>query len=618
MKKILFLLLFSITCISNAQTYFFDNFSNGLGNFSRYDVDELEPKLSIFRLNGFAKPFEAWVMNSSVAKSTSWYSSPGKSNDWLVTTLPISIQSSSIFLTWKAIAYDENYRDGYKVYISTTGNKVSDFTNPAQFTISNENSTWTTRGIDLSAYLGQNIYIAFVNNSDDQYLLGIDDIFVGGTNFSVSNTTSQYIYTASTSIKGTINNEGSIVTEFTVKYTANNNTYTKTFSGLTILPGESFSFEHPDLISVNSVGNTLPYTIEITTNSISKSLDGSVTRASFKPTKKVIAEEATGTWCGWCPRGAVFLKTISEKYPSDFIGIAVHNYDPMTYDVYDIGIASYITGYPKGVVDRKYSIDPSLFETYFLTALNEFTPASISLSGVFEDATKKKIKLSTISRFNTNYDGNANFRIAYVITENNVKGTTAGYNQANYYAGGTSGTMGGFELLTNPVPASKMTYQDVARKIYDSFSGIAGSIPTTIYLEQDLKFDYTLDIPTTVNNIDEVSIIALLIDQNTGQIKNADRIKASEMIIAGNELPNSSLLSAIVLKNATEISVDVKTNSVGDITVSLFSIDGKQIYMTSVNNESKYSFKIPNAGLKGVYIVRVKTSDGTLDKRIIL
>jgi len=619
MKKILLsVLLIGISCIGNAQTYFSDNFSNGLGNFTTYDVDGHVPASGVSSLFGTSAPYKAWTISSSVALSTSWYTPVGTSNDWLVTTLPINIQSSSTYLTWKGKAYDPNYRDGYKVYISTKGNKVSDFTNAAVLTVANENYSWTTRSVNLAAYVGQNIYIAFVNNSTDQYTLGIDDIFVGGTNFSITDATSQYLYTESTSIKGTLVNIGTPITEFTAKYTANNKTYTKTFSGLNILPGDSYFFELPDLLRVTSVGNSVSYSIEVISNSISKTSTGSVTWASFKPTKKVIAEEATGTWCGWCPRGAVYLKSVSEKYPDSFIGIGVHNGDPMTYSVYDTGINSFISGYPSGVVDRKYTVDPSAFESYYLTALNDFCPASFSLSGVFIDATKKSVKLTTNTTFNANYNATANFRIAFVVTENNVKGTASGYNQSNYYSGGSKGTMGGFESLSNPVPAAQMTYQDVARQIYNSFIGIAGSVPATINLNQELKYEYTITLPTTINNLSEVDIIAMLIDINTGQIKNADRIKASSLSVTAVESPKSSNSSVLVLKSASEISVEVETNSVGAITASLYGIDGKQIYMATVSNECKYNFKIPYTGLKGVFIIRVKTSDGAVDKKIIL
>ena len=48
------------------------------------------------------------------------------------------------------------------------------------------------------------------------------------------------------------------------------------------------------------------------------------------PNKLVVGEEATGTWCGWCPRGAVALNWLDKDYYGYFQGIAVHNGDPMT------------------------------------------------------------------------------------------------------------------------------------------------------------------------------------------------------------------------------------------------------------------------------------------------
>ena len=82
--------------------------------------------------------------------------------------------------------------------------------------------------------------------------------------------------------------------------------------------------------------------------------------------KLVIGEEATGTWCGWCPRGAVALNWMDKDYEGYWQGIAVHNGDPMTDPDYDNGIAPYISGYPSGLVDRGSDIDPGAFKQDFL------------------------------------------------------------------------------------------------------------------------------------------------------------------------------------------------------------------------------------------------------------
>ena len=617
MKKILLSFFVCISILTNAQTYFSDSFDNGLVNFTIYDVDGLKPAAGVSNVFGTAAPYKAWAINGNKVISTSWYEPAGRSNDWLVTTAPINIQSASTYLTWKAAAYDGTYRDGYQVYISTTGNKISDFTTPV-LTIAKENSSWTTRAIDLASYVGQSIYIAFVNNSTDQYILGLDDIFVGGTNFSVVDQTEQYIYTSSTKVKGNIVNNGIPITSFTAKYTAHSQTYTKIYTGLNIAAGATYSFEIPDLITVNGAGETTPYVLEITVGDAKKTSSGSVSMASFKPDKKVIAEEATGTWCGWCPRGAVFLKTVSEKYPTSFIGIAVHNGDPMTNAIYDAGIRSKISGYPSALIDRKQVIDPSQFENYYLNALADFCPASLALTGAFTDATRKNVQLTVKTKFNINYNANANYRIAIVVTENNVKGTIQGYNQSNYYSGGGKGVMGGFEVLPNPVPAALMTYQDVAREISDTFNGIEGSVPATIVNGEIMEYNRTFAIPASVMNLSEVSFIAMLIDANTGQIKNADRIIVSDFGTTFVESHEYDNLSLKIIKSNSEIIVNFVSELQNLLSVSLYGIDGKLIYKSKTNYDYNSTYRIPDAGLKGIYIIKAETSSGIFSKKIVL
>jgi hypothetical protein len=48
------------------------------------------------------------------------------------------------------------------------------------------------------------------------------------------------------------------------------------------------------------------------------------------PGKLVVSEEGTGTWCQWCPRGTVYMDLFTQKYSDYWLGIAVHNGDPMT------------------------------------------------------------------------------------------------------------------------------------------------------------------------------------------------------------------------------------------------------------------------------------------------
>lgn len=127
-----------------------------------------------------------FAVADSAAFSTSWYTDPGAADDWMWTP-PIDVPSGSglIRLSWNAVTYDPSFRDGYEVRVMVApdvptggtgdlGNQVSASTQV--FSIAAENASWTRREVDLSSYNGQTIRIAFRNNSNDKFLLVIDDV----------------------------------------------------------------------------------------------------------------------------------------------------------------------------------------------------------------------------------------------------------------------------------------------------------------------------------------------------------------------------------------------------------------------------------------------------------
>jgi hypothetical protein len=624
MKRILGLFLVTITYMGNAQTYFWDDFSGGLTQFTTYNVDGLVPDPNVTgTIFGSSAPYKACIIDTPegdpIAISTSRYTPAGTSNDWLVITSPINIQSASASLIWKARSYSSSTPDGYKIYISTTGNQVSNFTT-VLYTNTGENYNWTTRSVNLAGYVGKNVYIAFVNNNNNKYILGIDNIFVGVTGFLLEDNTLQFTYYKNVAVKGSLKNIGNPISNIIVKYVSRGMTYTLNYNGVNVTTGNSIPFEFGDSITVAGAGNSVTYTLEVTAETVIKTSSGNITLGAFKPFRKVIVEEGTGTWCGWCPRGFVYMKKMNETYPGRFIGIAVHNGDIMTDVTYDAGIRTFIKGYPSGVVNRKYICDPVEFESYYLKALNEFTPAEINLSAYWTDASHQSVNMVTDIVFNINYPGTANFRMAYVVIENNVKGTTANYNQRNYYRENRYGTMGGYEILPDPVPAAQMVYPDVAWKIYDSFDGISNSIPATIKMQEQFKHVYTLQLPASVTNKNEAGVVAMLINNTTREIVNARILSLKNLteILANAGTTENPGASAKVRKNAYQIVVDVETNNPGPVSAGMYTIDGKQIYNASVNQVNKYSFEIPYTGLRGIYILHVKTNEGTFDEKIVL
>ena len=104
-------------------------------------------------------------------------------DNWLVTPCLHLTAGNNYTLTWYDGAVDSSYYDEhYSVYVSTTGNNVSNFTSTPVFSTTLTTVGYTQRTVSLNAYAGQDIYIAFRHhNSNDVYWLLLDDITVTET-----------------------------------------------------------------------------------------------------------------------------------------------------------------------------------------------------------------------------------------------------------------------------------------------------------------------------------------------------------------------------------------------------------------------------------------------------
>ena len=256
----------------------------------------------------------------------------------------------------------------------------------------------------------------------------------------------------------------------------------------------------------------------------------SVDPAVPAPGKVVVAEEGTGTWCGWCPRGMVAMEGMEENYPSYFAGIAVHNNDPMVIENYDGPYSNTVSAYPAAHVDRGAEIDPGEIENAFLGRILE-APAAELMNGAEYDEETGVLTVSVTYNFGEDISGD--WRVGAVLTEHNVTGTGSGYAQVNYYSGGAQGPMGGYENLPDPVPASQMVYDHVARAISPSFSGAQGVLPSSVEVGESHTYQFEFEIDEGWN-MDEMNLIGLLID-TSGRIDNGSITTVNEALENGLE-----------------------------------------------------------------------------------
>lgn len=571
-KKVIFALAALLTASNlNAQdTYFTTSFEDGIpSSFTLHDVDQRTPSNDMQKI-GFAVG-TPWIdilepdgNGNHIACSTSWYKNAGKSNDWMVTE-GIDIKSEKAVLRWRSRASDKDYRDGMAVYLSEKGTNVDDFdTSAPVYQAKKENYTWIEHTVDLSAYKGKKVYIAFVNNSTDANCLYVDDIFVGvpsKVNMSldlarVSKTYGDILVSGNAFATDKQTHKG-----FSVGYRVNGKTVEQTFDQTITADGKTaFTLDTPLHIERNQ---TIDYDAWIKCDGDSTGISSKVSAYPLK----LVSEEVTGTWCGYCIRGIVGMKTMNDKYPDTFIGIAIHNDSNTKWpDAMAAGVEDYhdyiynscgITGYPHCVFSRNpnYSIDPQYMENCYTAIMSE----ADNYTGVEQKAQYNK----NTGKIDTNTDiyfakkqSNTNYKLAYVIVENNVHRTHAelglaenepsGYDQNNYYGNNAQGVeMGGYEKMGSTVRAEHIWYNDVARSIYPTPQGEEGIIPADIAEGDHFSNEVSLDIPTNVLNSANTEVIVLLLEKN-GIIVNADKVKIEGIETGIEEVVNNNTIDTNV------------------------------------------------------------------------
>lgn len=527
------------------ETYFTTGFDAGIpSSFTLYDNDGRIPSADMRKL-GFdigipwvALPEEA--DGNMVACSTSWYKNAGKSDDWMI--LPsINVDSEKAVLSWRSRASDKDYRDGFAVYISEKGNSISDFdVDRPLYSVSQEKHEWNKHSVSLKDYKGKAVYIAFVNNSKDKNRLFLDDIFVGvpscvGITLDFDRVIRSY---GSMNMSGKVYpTDGKDHAAYTLGYCINGEKVEQTYTA-TLRNGEETPFVMDTPFSIER-NQTIDYSAWIKCDGDSSGIRGKVSAYPLK----LVSEEVTGTWCGYCVRGIVAMKTMNDKYPDNFIGIAIHNSTPHWPDAMAEGVEDYleyiytsckISGYPHCVFSRNpmYSIDPAYMEQYYKMLMDgDGNSCGVQLTATY-DATDNKIDATTDVYFAADAD-NADYKLAYVLVENNVHrtakdlgledGQPTGYEQNNYYAG-TETEMGGFEDMPSTVPAEQMWYNDVARGIWPDSRGMGGIIPASVRDGDSYKHTYSIGMPSNVLEPKNTELVVMLLDKN-GIIVNADKVK---------------------------------------------------------------------------------------------
>lgn len=534
------------------------------------ELDHLPPASSVGPLftneQGVAQPW--WPLkDSSNAEdrflcSHAAYQYEGASNDW-IGSRAITIPTEGFVLSFGAQSYVMFSGDRLSnLWLFITEEPLSADNLPTVPTMLIENVSegkskeniegdFTYYDLSLDPWVGKTIYVNFANLNEFSDILAIDDVLIRRLDVAEVNISGpegyvvQGEYEVSATIRGT---EAPGLGAWTLTFDdGNGKTDVKTGSSLGV--GEEFSF--------NFTGNALAgkengYTVTLESDGVPPiPASGVVTGLSFLPEHRVFYEEATGVWCGNCPLGAFTIESMMSDpdMKERVIPVSVHipgsSTDYMICESYaaQLGLTAAPTTRTErenqvlgfGNLDKTY--DPSNPNTAAgrLRLISEkVVPAEISMTASYSDAAVEPQKMNCEVKVRPAIDMEGEYAVGIVMTENNVHYRGTDWAQANYASGEQiAGNMGGWTEL--PSKVRNVRYQDVARGIW-GFNGINNSLPTLMPMDQDQVFTYELEVPDTyieltpgdpstavspAINLDNVVMVAFLIDRKTGSVINA-------------------------------------------------------------------------------------------------
>ena len=581
-------------------------------------------------------------------------------NDWNDSTKTPSYLSSPVFslvgATGARLAFDYFYIKAYYgstapikemawVDISTDGGTswtLLDSISASSYT-SATGYVWFTKYVDFSTYVGQaNVKIRFGYTDNGRKLPGLaidnidiinpqaNDIALIGISPLPKDLLNGYkSHNDLVNFAGTVlNRSNATITAFDVTYKAGSSAAITThITGVSIPAFTTYNFTctpYP-MPSMGTKAVTMWVTLVgdpvLTNDTMTTEIYG----VFNYPVKKVVMEEGTGTWCGYCVRGIVYMDSLMDLHGNNVSLIAVHNGDPMAsfntstsgYDSY-LGSGPFGTGYPRVIVDRTYVMDPSALLSAYSQLTNNFGFADIAYTHTLTGTS-----LSLAIKVRPGLDLNGDYRLVVVTTEERVHGSGSAWDQHNYYSyqfnnEALSGRGFDYQAALTIIPSSIMYYDHVARSIDPSNTGNTGLLPAAMVAGNVYTATLTATIPATVD-VTKAKFIVMLLDNATSRVLNTQNIDGT-LPPTGIAEVNPGVEGLSIFPNPADVQTNVEftLQNSGSVSVNVFDITGRNVYSSVKNmNSGIQKITIPVSSFTiGIYNVVIGTNSGTVSEKL--
>lgn len=516
------------------------------------------------------------------ATSHSLYAPSGQSDDWMMTPqLHIPTDGKAI-LEFDAEKLKADKDDHLLVYIFPEERQISYLNDNnmavvkdhAQLLadISDLNSAngmghadglWKHYSFKLSEWAGKDIYIAFVNQNNNQSAVLVDNVIVQKeTLYSIGfSNDDRVVGKDAIDIKGTFTITTPDFASGALSLVLKNSEGTEvsriewpSISGTSIKDRPiPMNFTKPLPLTI---GKENKFTIDITFDGKDASgqdfkrqetFQGSISDLAFTPVKRVVLEELTGVTCPNCPLGIIAIEACERQYKDQFIPISIHAYDGDNLGAEFQPYARFIglNAAPSARINRiagtaanagiyypmtndgsklYYDLkEQELWYNIIAQELDRLSICDVTLKANYEQD-GKEVHIGSQVRYAL--DANHTLSVFAVLLEDGI----VSYQESNFAGSELEGLgewgVGG--IYSAPV-AYPVTHNDVVRQaIGQSFAGTLGLLPQSFEANKTYDISFNFNTPASLSDPKNASVVLMLIDTQTGEIINAAKAKVMD------------------------------------------------------------------------------------------
>lgn len=241
--------------------------------------------------------------------------------------------------------------------------------------------------------------------------------------------------------------------------------------------------------------------------------NGGSTTARYQ--HRVLIEDFTGAWCGWCPRVSYSIEQVTahQTLGDKIIPVAIHNGDVMQIPAQSaISQLFGIQGYPTAYINRKNlwnSPENNNLAQVYNSINTQGSPVGIKIAS---NLTTSGGTITASFKFSQGYE---NLKYHIFVLENGVVRTDD--PQSNYTT-----FYGGQDEIPNFV------HNDVLRGVSGTVTG--NSLGTVTGGQEIVKSNQTITYTLNNNDLTKVDVVVFVTDNTGKNVINVQRAHANETV----------------------------------------------------------------------------------------